>query len=95
MSEQERVGKANAKLRSAYRKVFSDSPETRLVLTHLLKQGQNFGTPFVAGDPHSTAFNAGRQHLVSSIFAFLNRDPLEMLRQYHDPGDMPPLPPPP
>ncbi len=95
MSEQESVGKANAKLRMAYRKVFADSPEVRLVLKHLLKQGNNFATPFVAGDSHSTAFNAGRQHLVSSIFAFLNRDPLEMLRQYHDPGDLPPLPPPP
>ena len=47
---------------NAYQRVF-DSPEGKIVLRDWLNVAAVLSTPFVEGDSHATAFNAGRQSM--------------------------------
>lgn len=62
-----------AKLHAAYLRTF-DSPDGKVVLEHIMKQGYMLRTTFVAGDPNETMLNEGSRRLALSIVKFFGRD---------------------
>lgn len=64
-------------LYAAYRDVF-DTPSGKLVLHHLMRQGNVLTSSFVQNDPNSTAFHEGQRNIVLLILAMMNVTPQQV-----------------
>lgn len=60
--------------RRRYRAVF-ETPDGQWVLNDLARQVGLAGTPFVPGQPDTSAFNDGQQNVVKAILSTMNVDP--------------------
>lgn len=71
------------RLHESYQVVFQ-SPDGEKVLRHIMKVGNVTKPSFVAGDPHSTAFNEGRRHLALSILRFVGKDHKKLIQMIEE-----------
>ena len=67
-------------LHAAYVRVF-DTPDGKLVLEHIAKEGYVTRPCHVAGDPHTSAMNEGSRRLALSILKFVHRDHQQLVNQ--------------
>lgn len=67
------------RLAADYKDVFGDDAGRR-VLHDILRRGAILSTPMVAGDPHLSAFNMGRQSLAQEIVDKLRWDAEALIR---------------
>ena len=70
-------------LHEAFRRVF-DTPDGKIVLRQIMKDGFVFRTTFVKGDPHETALNEGSRRLALSIVRFFERDHKGFIEQLEE-----------
>lgn len=75
-----RVIRDRLNLIGAYQRVF-DTPDGKVVLAHLMREGFVVKSTFVAGDSHQTAMNEGSRRLVLSILRIVNKDQKQLLEQ--------------
>ncbi len=73
MKYDEEMAKRAIRVNSAYKKVFS-TDEGQTVLQDLMTSFGFFGTCFVQGDSHQTAFNEGARSAVLRIIDTFNID---------------------
>ena len=68
---------------AAFRRVF-DTPDGRVVLDAIMRDGYVFKSTFVSGDPHKTSMNEGSRRLALGIVQYFAKDHGDFVRRVEE-----------
>lgn len=83
MTQLVRVLKDRIQTHAAYVRLFN-TPDGKIVLAHLMRQGYVFQSTHVPGDPNTTAMNEGSRRMVLSILKYVHRNHSELIKELEE-----------